>query len=281
MKGAPSAPTARTIDIVELLAKDPSNKMRYVDIVRELGLNSGTAHTILKTLVDREWVSRDPVDKTFSLGPAISLLTSKVDQVRLKANAARLAAQHLAEETGFATSVVELIGQELCISASFQGDELQTIPNVGTKVPYAPPYGAAFAAASSESECQAWLARSTTKNPKVTAVLNQTLSLVRERGYDIDWTTSSVQNLAAMLGTQKEIHPSLIAAMDEILLELTTLSFDKFRGSRAVTSIWAAIANSTGKGDVGIAIHPMRPLPLRKIKSLGRHLVDEISTITG
>ncbi len=29
-------------------------------------------HAILQTLIDRGWVSRDPVDKTFSLGPVLA-----------------------------------------------------------------------------------------------------------------------------------------------------------------------------------------------------------------
>ncbi|MBZ4561135.1 helix-turn-helix domain-containing protein, partial [Mycobacterium avium] len=48
------------LDVVELLARSPSARLRFSDVVRELGLTQATAHAILKTLCDRGWASRDP-----------------------------------------------------------------------------------------------------------------------------------------------------------------------------------------------------------------------------
>ena len=58
----------------------------------ELGLTQATAHAILTTLCDRGWVSRDPVDKTYSLGPALAVVATRVETARPLAHSARTVA---------------------------------------------------------------------------------------------------------------------------------------------------------------------------------------------
>ena len=86
-------------------------------MVRKLGLTQATAHAILTTLCDRGWASRDPVDKTFSLGPALAAVAARVDTARPLAHTARAAALQLAAEFGYAASVVERFGDSLVITA--------------------------------------------------------------------------------------------------------------------------------------------------------------------
>ena len=135
MRGAPSGPTGRALDVMELLGREPTARLRYVDIVQALGLNQGTAHSILKTLSDRGWVARDPVDKTFALGPALAALAKKADKARPLVSAARLVARDLAEELGFATSVIELVGNELLVLDFYRTEKSVPAPPPGLKVP--------------------------------------------------------------------------------------------------------------------------------------------------
>jgi hypothetical protein len=86
-------------------------------VVRELGLTQATTHAILTTLCDRGWASRDPVDKTYSLGPALAVVATRVETARPLAHSARTAALQLADEFGYATSVVERFGDSLVITA--------------------------------------------------------------------------------------------------------------------------------------------------------------------
>ena len=64
------------------------DRLRFSDVVRELGLTQATAHAILATLCDRGWVSRDPVDKTYSLGPALAVVATRVETARPMAHSA-------------------------------------------------------------------------------------------------------------------------------------------------------------------------------------------------
>ena len=89
MRGSGSAPTKRVLDIVELLSRPGRGEIRFSDVVRELDLSQGTAHGILKTLFDRGWVTRNPVTKAFTLGPALTLVASSLDIGRPLAHLAR------------------------------------------------------------------------------------------------------------------------------------------------------------------------------------------------
>jgi IclR helix-turn-helix domain len=108
-----SAPTTRVIDVVELLAEPGNERLRFSDVVGKLGLNQATTHAILTTLCDRGWASRDPVDKTFSLGPAFAAVSAQLDTARPSAHTARAAALRLAAEFSYAASVVERFGDSL------------------------------------------------------------------------------------------------------------------------------------------------------------------------
>src|SRR6201995_4260765 len=101
IRGSTSAPTARVLDVVELLARSGNTPMRFSDVVRELDLTQATAHAILKTLCDRGWASRDPVTKTFTLGPALAVVAARTDTARPLAHAARGGAIRLSNEVGY------------------------------------------------------------------------------------------------------------------------------------------------------------------------------------
>src|SRR6202012_2943551 len=113
IRGSTSAPTARVLDVVELLARSGNERLRFSDIVRELNLTQATAHAILKTLCDRGWASRAPVSKTFSPGPALAVVAARTDTARPLAHAARSAALRISRDIGYAGSVVERFGDSL------------------------------------------------------------------------------------------------------------------------------------------------------------------------
>jgi DNA-binding IclR family transcriptional regulator len=55
-----SPPTGRVLDVLELLAQRDRDGPRLTDVIEELGITRATAHSILTTLCDRGWASRDP-----------------------------------------------------------------------------------------------------------------------------------------------------------------------------------------------------------------------------
>lgn len=271
IRGSRSAPTARALDVIELLARPGNETLRFSDIVRELELTQATAHAILKTLWDRGWVSRDQTDKTFTLGPALALVAERVDAARPVVVAARMAIQRLSAEIGYPASVVEQVGATLVITA-FEGGAASA---PGDRIPYAPPFGVAFAAWDTPDGRQDWIARAASSNAELAQRLEQVLDHTRERGFDIDWTTPALAQAAQLMGTATDLPESVRQLMERLLVEFTTIGLLESSETRPVATIAAPVFDQHGRVALIVAVHPLRPLAIGEINEIGARLVAE------
>ncbi|MEU1523815.1 helix-turn-helix domain-containing protein [Nocardia rhamnosiphila] len=279
-----SAPTSRVLDIVELLARAGEDRLRFSDVVRTLGLTQATAHAILTTLCDRGWAARDPLDKSFGPGPALTALAAAVQASRPLAAATRSAAADLADELGYAASVVERIGDHLVITAFISGsDDYERPARPGERIPYAPPFGAAFAAWAPAAEQQAWIRRAG-GDTAVAARLEQVLAHTRARGFDVDRTTPALLQAAQLVGILDEdgLPPHVRRIMDTLLAEFTSIGYlsddDPERDSRSVFSITAPVIDDHETVAMIVGVHPMRVLNATQIAEVGRHVMRAATT---
>ena len=269
IRGSSSAPTARALDVIELLAGPGNETLRFSDIVRELDLTQATAHAILKTLWDRGWVSRDHVDKTFTLGPALALVAERVDAARPVVVAARMAIQRLSAEIGYPASVVEQVGSTLVITA-FEGGATSA---PGDRIPYAPPFGVAFAAWDTPEGRRDWMARAASSNAELAQRLELVLAHTRERGFDIDWTTPALAQAAQLMGTATDLPESVRQLTERLLVEFTAIGLLESNESRPVATIAAPVFDQHGSVALIMAVHPLRALAISEIDEIGARLV--------
>jgi DNA-binding IclR family transcriptional regulator len=247
-------------------------------VARELGLTQATAHAILTTLCDRGWASRDPVDKTFSLGPALAVVAARVDTARPLAHTARTAALQLADEFGYATSVIERVGDSLVITA-FEDAGRQSRGAPGDRIRYAPPFGVAFAAWDTDEQQRAWIQRSAATNAEFARRLEDVLARTRERGFDVDCTTPALTQAAQVVGTlPSDGLPDHVREITErLLVEFTTIGFltdaDTARQAQPVATIAAPVFDHRGRVPMIVAVHPLQDLTRKRIDSIGRRLV--------
>ncbi|MDT5347491.1 MAG: hypothetical protein QOH91_778 [Mycobacterium sp.] len=286
IRGSPSAPTARVLDVVELLARTGNRQLRFSDIVRELDLTQATAHAILKTLCDRGWASRDPIAKTFTLGPALAVVAARTDGARPLAHAARAAALRLSSEVGYAGSVVERFGDSLVITA-FAGEPVTAPSGIpGDRIPYAPPFGVAMAAWDTDEEQRAWIRRGAGTNIDRTRRLEAVLARTRERGFDVDWTTPALAQAAQLVGTldSDEIPTPVRHIMDQLLVEFTTIGFlsddNPGRRKQPVVTIAAPVFDQRQQVALMVAVHPLCTLSANQIQAVGKRLTEETAAIT-
>lgn len=286
IRGSTSAPTARVLDVVELLARSANARLRFSDIVRELDLTQATAHAILKTLCDRGWASRDPVAKTFTLGPALAVVAARTDTVRPLAHAARAAALRLSREVGYAGSVVERFGDSLVVTA-FEGDPATQPAGIpGDRIPYAPPFGVAFAAWDTEEEQRAWIRRGAGDNPDRIHRLERVLEHTRARGFDVDWTTPALAQAVQVVATldSNEMPTPVRHIVDQLLVEFTSIGFlsddNPGRRKQPVVTISAPVFDHRQQVALMVAVHPLCPLSARKIRVIGKKLADETMAIS-
>ena len=274
------------LDVVELLAGSGKDRLRFSDVVRELGLTQATAHAILTTLCDRGWANRDPVDKTFSLGPALAMVAARVDTARPLAHTARTAALQLADELGYATSVVERVGDSLVITA-FEDAGRQSGGAPGDRIRYAPPFGVAFAAWDTDEQQRAWIQRSAATNAKLARRLEEVLARTRERGFDVDCTTPALTQAAQVVGTLPSdgLPDHVREITDQLLVEFTTIGLlsddDTARQAQPVATIAAPVFDHRGRVAMIVAVHPLQALTRKRIDSIGRRVLAVTTEISG
>ncbi len=260
--------------------------MRFSDVVRELDLTQATAHAILKTLCDRGWASRDPVAKTFTLGPALAVVAARTDTARPLAHAARSAALSISHEVGYAGSVVERFGDWLVVTA-FQGDNATQPSGIpGDRIPYAPPFGVAIAAWDTDEEQRAWIRRGVGTNTDRTRRLERVLAHTRERGFDVDWTTPTLAQAVQVVATldSNDMPTPVRHIVDRLLVEFTTIGFlsddNPGRRKQPVVTISAPVFDHRRQAVLMVAVHPLCPLSMRQIRVIGKKLADETSAIS-
>jgi DNA-binding IclR family transcriptional regulator len=274
------------LDVVELLAGPGNERLRFSDVVRKLGLTQATTHAILMTLCARGWASRDPVDKTYSLGPALAAVAARVDTARPLAHTARAAALRLAEEFGYAASVVERFGDSLVITA-FEDAGHQSGGAPGDRIRYAPPFGVAFAAWDTDDQQQAWIQRSAATNSALARRLDEVLVRTRERGFDVDCTTPALTRAAQVVGTlPSDGLPAHVREItDQLLAEFTTIGFlsddDAPRRAHPVATIAAPVFDHHGRVAMIVAVHPLQDLTRKRIDSIGRRMVQVTTNLHG
>jgi DNA-binding IclR family transcriptional regulator len=258
-------------------------------VVRRLGLTQATTHAILTTLCARGWASRDPVDKTFSLGPALAAVAAQLDTARPLAHTARSAVLQLADEFGYAASVVERFGDSLVITA-FEDAGQQSGAAPGDRIRYAPPFGVAFAAWDTEDQQHAWIQRGTATNSALARRLEEVLARTRERGFDVDCTTPALTRAAHVVGTlPSDGLPAHVREItDQLLAEFTTIGFlsdesDDYapRQAHPVATIAAPVFDQHGGVAMIVAVHPLQDLTRKRIDSIGRRVAAMTTAING
>jgi DNA-binding IclR family transcriptional regulator len=67
----PSPQTDRVVALIELLSARPDVTITLAEATRRLRINKSTCHAMLTSLTEQAWLLRDPVRKTYRLGPAL------------------------------------------------------------------------------------------------------------------------------------------------------------------------------------------------------------------
>jgi DNA-binding IclR family transcriptional regulator len=270
-----SPPTRRVVDIIEFLGERRGRPIRLSDIVQALGLNQATAHTILKELVETGWVTRDPLNKTFALGGALVRLARQIDDLPSVAHAAHVAASAVAAATGYAASVSERAGDQLVITAFIAGGDDYWTAVAGDRVPFAAPFGPAFAAWEPPDERRAWVQRSGVTSEAFEAQLVAQLDDIRAQGFSVERLSPEMASaIPIMTRIQAEtLSDSMRDHLGQVLLEMTGMpTVADNRQGQYVGAIAAPVFNQLGRVTHNICLHPFTPLPSRKLLQVGRRL---------
>jgi DNA-binding IclR family transcriptional regulator len=159
MAPRPSPQTERVVNLFEQLAGDGCRGMTLAEVSRHLSVHKASCHSMLSELLRASWLLRDPVRKTYHLGPALVRLGREAAGRYPALVLARTAMAELSASTG-----------AHCVAFSV-GDDYSTVVDqvrshhggghpmpIGTQFPHRPPYGASVIAWTDRDAQERWLA---------------------------------------------------------------------------------------------------------------------------
>jgi DNA-binding IclR family transcriptional regulator len=274
-----SPPTARALDVVELLARR-QDKVSLTEVAQELDQSVSTARAILHTLCQRGWAVRDPESRLYALGPSAARLGEPRSSGRSLEVAVRAAAQRLSSDLGAAVSIVEIVGGHLDVTVVGQTGMPAGATLTDTHAPFVAPFGMVFAAWATPDEQEAWIRRGVGVTAAVAERYGEVLTATRARGFGIERLSSPITEALAAIGKLDldALSGPVSEMVDRLLVEITTFGFvtDEDRsGGRAapVTGVYAPVRDANGRVAFTLGTHPFRAMSDRQIASLGRRLM--------
>ncbi|HEY8525698.1 MAG TPA: helix-turn-helix domain-containing protein [Acidimicrobiales bacterium] len=185
----PAPGVERTVALVTFLSRHPGRSFGLSELARRLGLNKATAYSMLVALTEAGWLTRDPVDKTYRLGPALVAVGDAAAGLdRHVLELARPALLRLSDELGVQVVASAVVGDDMVIVA-VEGQAAAPVAfgsRPGYTVPLAPPLGTVFMAWSEPAAVDRWLQRLGPRlDERRRARYRHALDVVRRRSYAV------------------------------------------------------------------------------------------------
>ncbi len=180
---ASSPAVKRVIAVLSFFAEHPGQAFKLSQIIKSLGINPSTGHTILAELVEGGFLYRN-TDKSYVLGPAALRLAGSAEDNLSLSDVVRKEMRALADEIGVIATALSLQGDKLVVrerAASLM--HLGRLPPPGQNYPIVP-WAIAFMGNRSSAEIDSWLAKAPKPlRAKERAGILDEIEFLREHGY--------------------------------------------------------------------------------------------------
>lgn len=283
-QASPSPPTDRVVGVLELLASRPEHAFSLSDIARALGMSKATCHAVTSSLVSADYLIRNPVDKTFTLGPALVAAGRAAELAYPAVHLAQAEAVALADELGMqATAAIRSEGHLVIVAHAGSGPDAGAV-RIGRRIPLAPPFGGVFVAWAAQDVVDDWAAR--TERPAPRAPLLESLAAIRARGYSVERLTPAGVRLRHALAELSDdplaegLQPMVMALLAE-LRQAEYLPGDlDATGRHPVSALSAPVFDTTGATQMNLSVQPHREMTTREIDRTARRLLRSCTRIT-
>ncbi|WP_305094594.1 IclR family transcriptional regulator [Prescottella sp. R16] len=172
--GRRSPPTARVVQVIDHLVARPDQRFGLSGLARALGISKPTCLGIVSELVAAGYLTRDPREKTYGLGPALIAAGRAAQRGFAIGAIARAHLEGLAIEYGAVCTASTVVGDQVTIleNVTPPGVTLgRTAARAGQSYPFAPPVGLMYVLWGSDDDLEAWLRR----DPALPVVLDRDL----------------------------------------------------------------------------------------------------------
>jgi DNA-binding IclR family transcriptional regulator len=284
-RAAPAA--SRAVSILSFLTAHSSRGFTISELVHHLGMNIASAHATLAVLCDAGFVVRDPVHRTYVLGPALAATGFAALEQHPAVEAAIQQAEILATELYAEVGVSAMAGRDVILLARRgPAPPATSIGYPGDRAPLLAPIGAVFMAWADEATVSAWLERAEVEGAAAESLRN-VLDEIRSRGFSVP-----LQNISSPAVTQamervrseptdEEAEHKLAGVLQEtdgMLLLFQELSM---RAEVTFRTVAAPVFDEIGRAVLSISITgPEQPVPLEDVMRLGRRLLQSATIAT-
>lgn len=154
-----SPPTRRVVQILDLLASRPNERLSNAQIATELGLDASTCLGILNELTESGYVVRF-ADRSFGLGARLIGIGRAARDSRPSIAHAQRALRDLVEQLDVGCTASTVIGDEIVVlEAERASTESHAMLAPGVRFPFAAPVGSMFAAWQGDDAVDRWMER--------------------------------------------------------------------------------------------------------------------------
>jgi DNA-binding IclR family transcriptional regulator len=285
---ARAAPAAdRAVRILSFLTAHPSRGFTISELVDHLDMNIASAHATLAVLSDSGFIVRDPVHRTYILGPALAATGDAALGQHPAIEAAIGQAEVLAHELDAEVRVTALAGRDVIFLARRGPEPLASTSGYpGDRSPLLAPLGAVFMAWADDAAVTAWFERASL-GAEHADFYRRVLAETRARGFSVPMHAMAEPAIADAISrvreepTADDAERQLAAALqqtDEMLV-----MFDELSPSDKVTfkTVAAPIFDPIGRVLLSLSITgPEHPVGVDEVLDLGRRLVRSAAIAT-
>ncbi|GGV42635.1 hypothetical protein GCM10010182_79180 [Actinomadura cremea] len=283
----PAPASARAATIISFLTAHPLQGFTISELVQHLGMNIASAHATLAVLSDCGFVLRDPVHRTYVLGPALAATGFAALERHPAINAAVDQAEELAAEFETEVGIMAVAGRDVILLAQ-RGPEppASGIGYPGDRSPLLAPMGATFVAWAGEEAVSAWLERAAV-SPPVETLYRGVLDQVRSQGFSVAAPSiaspavlEAMSQVRADPGDDVAEHglTNVLRENDGMLLLLDGLADEDEIAFRAIA---APVFDPTGRALLALSITGSdQPVRVDRILALGRRLARSAAIAT-
>ena len=275
----------RAADVLNFLAAHPEASFSYSQIAQRLGINLASTHNLLIALTECGYLTRDPEDRRFALGPALVAIGDAALRSHHSIEETRRAMRDLSRDQDAETLAFVRAGSDaLCVARAGPTSGPGRTVQVGQRVPMMAPLSSVFFAWASEKEVEGWLLRGGAprrEQKRQREILRQ----VRDRGYSVALEVEGRRQLGDLLVALAE-NPrseSLPSEMREVIQELGLGPYQLDEESRAplrISTLTAPIFDARGQVDLSLTVQVFRDdLTPSGLRAIGQSLLQTTRAI--
>lgn len=276
----PALSATRATQVLSQLAVHPDGQWTIAELSRTLDINLSSLHAILATLEAEGFVRRDPVSRSYRLGPSAAALGMGA----LRSQPVITAAEHdldaLATELNLEGFVTAAGGDTIVVLARV-GHHRPSSPSlrVAQRIPLVPPLGMVFVAWAGDAERAAWLDRAATDDAERRR-REGALTAVRTRGFAVGLEVPERQQFGAAVAATPDRPASEAAqtvgrALDDLARTEYQLADIVDDATYRVSVLAAPVFDRHGHVELALTLAGFdTPVTAGELRSLGSRLRD-------